>query len=280
MITRGALASSNPPPQADDATAETLELSEVPAAVVCAICGDALCPGCLDLDESTRPSGVVAVVPWEREGQGVLRRLWATARLATLCCESFFGALPTGETTKAFRFALLSELLTVAGLIVTTAPLLLAVLPMPIVAVIATPEWSVPLARGLAYTVPGLALTMVAIHAAHGIGLDLGARRQGSRRSRGMGLRFGLYACGWDLVTLPLGIAIVTVSDGFGAGRDAAKLALNAPGRAARAYLRQYHGVVDPDRLRRAQRYGVLSAVFVLLWFVVALSVAFLARTL
>lgn len=280
MTMRGALASSNPPAQADDTTAEALELSEVPAAVVCAVCGDALCPGCLDLDETTRPSGVVAVVPWEREGQGLLRRLWSTARLATLSCESFFGALPSGESAKAFRFALLSELVTVAGLVLTTAPLVLAMLPMPIVAVIATPEWSSTLGRILAYTVPALALTMIATHAAHGIGLDIGARRQGSRRTRGLGLRFGLYACGWDLVTLPLGIAIVSVNEGFGAGKDAAKLALQAPGRAARAYLRQYHGLLDADRVRRAQRYGLLCAVLVLLCFLVTLLVAFLARTL
>ena len=35
--------------------------------------------------------------------------------------------------------------------------------------------------------------------------LDTAARRQGSQNP-GRGLRFGLYGCGWDLVTLPLGL--------------------------------------------------------------------------
>ncbi|MGH7437003.1 MAG: hypothetical protein ACRENE_15120, partial [Polyangiaceae bacterium] len=53
--------------------AEELVDAEVPAAVVCAQCGDADCPGCLR--ENTR-SGVVAVVPWERPGASSLVRLW------------------------------------------------------------------------------------------------------------------------------------------------------------------------------------------------------------
>ena len=48
---------------------------EVPAAVLCAACGQADCPGCT---AATTPSpGVVAIVPWERGAP--LDRLWATA---------------------------------------------------------------------------------------------------------------------------------------------------------------------------------------------------------
>ena len=60
---------------------EELVEADVPATVVCAHCGDADCPGCLN--EITR-SGVVAVVPWERPGTSSWTRLWATARATTL----------------------------------------------------------------------------------------------------------------------------------------------------------------------------------------------------
>ena len=39
---------------------------EVPAAVLCALCGQADCPGCTAATE--HESGVLAIVPWERSG--------------------------------------------------------------------------------------------------------------------------------------------------------------------------------------------------------------------
>src|SRR5687768_15929632 len=81
-----------------------LELVEVPAAVVCALCGKPDCPGCLPLDERTNASGVVAIVPWERPTHGLLTRLWATARLTTLSHREFFASLPEGEALAPLRF--------------------------------------------------------------------------------------------------------------------------------------------------------------------------------
>jgi len=44
---------------------------DVPAAVLCAVCGQADCSGCSPADEQA--SGVMAIVPWERPG-GMLKR--------------------------------------------------------------------------------------------------------------------------------------------------------------------------------------------------------------
>src|SRR6186713_1593071 len=86
-----------------------LDLSEVPAAVVCATCG---LPECnCEVDRPSAFSGVVAIVPWERPGGGWLSRLWATAKLATLSPESFFAALPPGGALAPLAFACLAELL-------------------------------------------------------------------------------------------------------------------------------------------------------------------------
>src|SRR5579862_284294 len=87
--------------------------SEVPAAVVCAHCGDADCPGCRN--EQTR-SGVVAIVAWERPGAPSLVRLWATARATTFEADRFFESLPDGPIAPALRFAFTSEMIASAAM--------------------------------------------------------------------------------------------------------------------------------------------------------------------
>jgi hypothetical protein len=238
---------------------ETFELMDVPAAVVCAVCGDAECAGCAGLDEPTNASGVLAIVPWERPGASATRRLWTTAKLTTQSSETFFGALPDGDPVAALRFALICEVLAVTGLCVALVPVALLFAPWLATAVVHDPALRTLLGRALACAIPGVGLVMVAVHAAHGIGLDLGARRQGAQR-RGRGLRFGLYACGWDLVTLPLGLALIAIGDGMGAALRAAPLSLTVPGRAARAYL---IGVqrLDEQQAGRAARFALAVSV-------------------
>ena len=63
---------------------------EIPAAVLCATCGQADCPGCTAASDTE--SGVVAIVPWERSG-AVWTRLWATARATTQGAEALHGPL-------------------------------------------------------------------------------------------------------------------------------------------------------------------------------------------
>jgi hypothetical protein len=257
-------------------SSETFELIDVPAAVVCAACGSSECAGCSGVDETTHASGVVAIVPWERPGLGAVRRLWTTAKLATRSSESFFGALPEGDPTPALRFAFLAELCAVAGLAVALLPIALLFAPWLATAVVHDEALRAALGRALFCAIPGFALAMVALHAAHGFGLDLGARRLGSRR-RGRGVRFGLYACGWDLVTLPLGLAVVAVGDGLGEALKTAPLSLTVPARAARAYLMGVHRLDEHDA-RRAARFAIGVSVGVLGAFgvgCVALAIAF-----
>jgi hypothetical protein len=206
--------------------------ADVPAAVVCAHCGDADCPGCLH--EQTR-SGVVAIVPWERPGAS-LSRLWATARATTLDSERFFESLPDGPVAPALRFAIVSEL------IASTAMGLLLLAPVALMA----PAWlkhvlaeeTLTVARFIAVGIPLLAGILVAAHAAHGWALDRGARRTGVRGATTRALRFGLYAAGWDLVVGPLGAIVLAVKEGAGAAVSIGGIGVGLPGRSARAFLR------------------------------------------
>lgn len=258
-----------------------LELIDVPAAVVCAVCGQPDCAGCSsELNETTHGSGVIAIVPWERPGLGLFDRLWSTARLATMSCEAFFGRLPEGELIPALRFAMVAELFALSGFAIALAPLVLFVTPGLRQAIVESAELRGILLRGLIAGIPLLASAMVGLHALHGWALDYAARRAGSTRRRPRGVRFGLYSCGWDLVTLPLGLALVAIRDGFGSARRAAPLGLTAPISAANAYLRGVHQLSD-DQARSAARFGnsiafgtalavvltAVTAVTLLAWF-------------
>ncbi len=229
---------SRPDVEVDEGALELLELSEVPAAVVCATCG---LPECnCELDRPSAFSGVMAIVPWERPGGTVLSRLWATAKLGTLSPAAFFSALPPGGVVAPLAFAVLSETLAALGLCATFGGLGLLIVPTLGGELLRNPSLQGYLVHGLAWGVPGLSLAMVLLHAAHGVALDASARREGSRQN-GRGLRFGLYACGWDLVTLPLGLLLLTLTDGpVSALRHSAR-GLTAPNSAALAYLGHVH---------------------------------------
>jgi hypothetical protein len=203
---------------------------------------------------------VVAIVPWERPGGTVLTRLWATAKLATLSPSAFFSALPPGGVAAPLAFAVLAEALAALGLCVTFGSLALLVVPALGGELVGNKALRSMLLHGLAWAVPGLSIAMVVLHACHGIALDAAARREGSRQS-GRGLRFGLYSCGWDLVTLPLGLLLLTFTDGpFTALRHSAR-GLTAPGSAALAYLGHVHHFERDVALRVSRR--AVGTVFV-----------------
>jgi hypothetical protein len=212
---------------------EELVEADVPATVVCAHCGDADCPGCLN--ELTR-SGVVAVVPWERPGTSAWTRLWATARATTFDADRFFETMPDGPLGPALRFAIASEM------IASAAMGLLLFVPLTILA----PGWVKHLLldegglllRVVVAGVPALAALLVAAHVAHGWALDLGARRSGARGATTRAIRFGLYATGWDLVIGPLGAVVVALKEGLRASFSIAGIGMGLPGRSARAFLR------------------------------------------
>lgn len=248
-----------------------LELSEVPAAVVCATCG---LPECnCELDRPSSFSGVVAIVPWERPGGTMLSRLWATAKLATLSPEPFFSALPPGGIAAPLGFGVLAEAIAAVGLCATFGALALVVLPSLGTELIANPALRSLLLRVFGWGVPGLTIAMVLLHAAHGVALDAAARREGSRQS-GRGLRFGLYACGWDLVTLPLGLLVLMLTDGpLSALRHSAR-GLTAPNSAAVAYVQHAHRFERDAAVRAARRAVTLVFVPVVALIVVGFAAA------
>ncbi len=230
-----------------------LELVEVPAAVVCATCGLPECS--CEIDRPSSFSGVVAIVPWERPGGTLLSRLWATAKLATLSPEPFFSALPPGGVAAPLAFGVLAETLAGAGLCATLGGLAALLFPSLAAELFANALLRGLVVEGLCWGVPALSLAMVLLHAAHGAALDAAARRAGSLQ-KGRGLRFGLYACGWDLVTLPLGLLVLTFTDGPLTALRYSARGLTAPNSAAVAYVAHVHRF-ERDLASRAARRAV-----------------------
>ena len=211
------------------------ELVDFPAAVVCALCDD---PECLGCEHEQSRSGIVAIVAWERPMVPPMTRLWATARSTTRDAESFFEALPDGPVMPALRFAALCELMAVSSFFV---------LLVPIAAVVA-PEWLTHIvmdapARSLALRLivlglPAFAGLLVVAHAAHGLSIDRGATKQGAQSRKTRALRFGLYACGWDLVIGPLGALLIALKEGAKNTLEILNLGSGLPTRATKAFLR------------------------------------------
>jgi hypothetical protein len=245
-------------PAKSDPDDPALDWVDVPAAVVCAFCGKPDCAGCIDVAENTSASGVVAIIPWERPGLGWVTRMWSTARLATLSHREFFASISEGAFRPAFEFALVAELLASTGVALCFGGAI-ALVPGFLTTALSDAVVRHVLLRVLAFGVPGLATLMVVLHATHGLMVDRAARAGGSRK-RGRGLRFGLYACGWDLVTLPLGLLVVLCTEGLGATKRAATSAFTVPAQATQAYLSSIHALSPTAARRAASRANVHTA--------------------
>jgi hypothetical protein len=126
--------------------------------------------------------------------------------------------------------------------------------------VIADPNMRERAFQWFAIGIPALALWMVVAHASHGAALDVGARRVGGRPQRRRALRYGLYACGWDLMTGPLGAIWMLFSRGIKATGEVMTLAMTVPGKASRALLSGVYGLPEED-VNKAHRWGTKTAV-------------------
>ncbi len=248
-----------PPPDRDSSndSRDTFgDYLDVPATVVCAYCGDADCGGC---ENDLSRSGIVSVVAWERSGPA-LSRLWSTARSTTRDTEGFFELLPDGPIMPALRFAAACELLATSAAFVGTV----------VIAALLAPEWVKslafdPSARNIAFRVvvlglPAFASLLVMAHAVHGLSINVGATRSGVRSARTRALRFGLYACGWDLVMGPIGAVVVLWKEGLAAAGSLAGSLNNLPTRATKAFLRGCYRL-DGEQAKRALHASYVGAI-------------------
>lgn len=243
---------------------ESSDLLDVPATVVCAFCGEADCGGC---ESEHSRSGVLAIVPWERARVPMLTRLWSTARATTRDAEAFFELLPDGPLLPAFRFAATCELLASTAFFTGFVIVAAVVAPGWVKHTALDPAARLTALRIIVVGLPAFAALTVLAHAAHGLAVDVGAARNGARHARSRAVRFGLYACGWDLLLGPIGACIVAAKEGVRAASALTGTHAGLPTRAVRAFLRGAYRL-DGERARKALDVS---------WTGAALATAFVA---
>jgi hypothetical protein len=231
-------------PARPDLDEDGVDSIDVPAAVICALCGRGDCPGCFE--DRTGASGVIAIIPWERTPAPWRGRFFATVQATTRGAEGFFCAMPDGSISPAFRFALLAEAFAVASTAAVIAPLVVLGMPGLLLRFVSNSTTREAVALATLVGVVGFTALLIMGHAVHGLSLGRGSSR--SRR-----LRFALYGCGWDFGSSPAGLVAATFADGVRAGMSLLGSSLTAPGRAievAVGALFQLEG----EAARRAKR--------------------------
>ncbi len=236
---------------------DPFDTSEVPAAVVCAQCGRPDCPGCGTYEENTLPSGVIAIVPWERPIGSSWSRLWSTAIAGTRSASTFFGPIARGDLASPLRFALVTEFLAVGSVALVLILGALAVARGELVSVMADPHARNLVLRLVLLGVPAFALLLVFAHAVHGLALDRGARRAGAREHRLQAVRFGLYSAGLDLMTSPLGLIYTLLTAGVRPMLSLLPASIEVPSVSTNALLRRtYH--LDDAGVPKARRFATV----------------------
>lgn len=228
-------------------TSEGCDERDVPPAVLCASCGRIECAGC----EGAKPYATVEpALAWEGGGS-VSHRLWLTAERSSNEPTRTFGTLPEGTLRSALAFALLAETMAIASFALLVVAIALALAPQLSLRVLSHPV-------GIAYVLGGVAAassTMVALHAIWGACLEFGAGATPARLRQS--LRFGLYACGWDLLTSPAGVVATLKSKGPSQTMAVIGNAIRAPRPALRAYQEELRHF-EPAARRRALRLSIV----------------------
>lgn len=223
---------------------------------LCARCGLPSCGGCLQ-SAAAPASGL----PWEDTPRPWLERLWQTALDTSTEPERVFAELTPGRVSPALGFALLSETLALGSLVLLGSAGLWLGAPEVGQKLLRDPE---AIAAGLALLAASV-LLMLVLHVLWGICLDVGAGYGRGPLDVRHGARFGLYACGWDLMTSPIGVFWSLLFAGPLRGFAPVGAAARAAWPAQRAYLEACRGFGADARRRGVRLAAVVVGAVVLL---------------
>jgi hypothetical protein len=181
--------------------------------------------------------------------------------------EIFFGQMRPGPLLPAVTFAVICETVAIFGFSLVWASLFAVFFP----------QWALHAARSPTFLGLGVAiflslLTLVVfVHVLWGLTLEWGVSRTKNAPDYRQGFRFGLYACGWDLLTSPLGL-LWGILRGSNRGPFGLLVAgARAPRRAFVSYLRDHRGLDETQRKRASwisiwTTTTVMAGVFLLLF--------------
>lgn len=258
--------------ETQDASRTAAEEDGVPPVSVCVRCGSSTCSGCAPADASARVH-----LPWEDSRRHWAVRLWQTALWSGVEPERMFGELRAGRVGPALGFALLAETLALGSLAAIGVAVLWIGVPDLARQLLQHP---LALLACLALFAASV-LLMLLLHVLWGVSLDLGGSFGSGTLSVRHGARFGLYACGWDLMTSPIGLLCSLLVRGPIRGFAPVRAAARAARPAQRAYLEACRGYPAPARRRAlALAMVVVGLVVAVLCAAVAGALVWLSRQL
>jgi len=262
----------SPSPPRPSADGEPYEL-DIPPAIACARCGQSSCEGC-QLASSVPPSGLLGEqepggkLPWETWAGGpYLKRLIVTAAVTVHPDQECFKTREVGPVGRALHFAIVAEGCAIASFAVPWALAFAAVFPEFSWDLLQSPQvlWVALL------LLPLMTAFVVGIHVLWGVLLEWAIQLRGIRPAYKLGQRFGLYACGWDLIASPAGILLLWWVSDRRAVLRALGHARRVPRRAVFAYLEEGRNLE-----RTLQKRVVTTGIIVLSLLLLAASLALL----
>lgn len=180
---------------------------DIPPQTVCVRCARTDCEGC------AAPEPQRQALAWENSAS--VRSLWLTALQTVRDVEGWVGAIEHAHIGRALGFACLAESLAALSFCPLIAGSWVGLAKLGFVAAPSVTS----LAVGSLLFALGFAALLVALHLLFGVSLELHAMVFGERRgavsvdasrvqtSQGAHC-LALYACGWDVLTSPLGVML------------------------------------------------------------------------
>jgi len=222
------------------------------------------------------------LIPFEQSELRFLERLFQTALNSAQDPSLVFGrALRSGNKATAFIFGLAAESLALGSLFLVGVALFTLLFPQ--IGAELVSDFHAWLWLG------ALHLSSVAfllfVHWLWGLLLDrssAGLRKDRTEGARGrepslaprLGIRFGMYSCGWDLITSPAGLVLLAVGLPRGTRLRALGDAMRVPRIAMRIYFRVALGLSEAEAARAERRVMRRGAVWILLGLAMLLMAA------
>lgn len=254
---------------------------DVPPVSSCLVCGQFGCGGCGERVQAVAPL-LSNLIPFERKELRFSKRFFETALNSAQDPAFVFGrALRTGGKKAAFVFGLTAEFFALGSLFLLGVLLFALVFPH-IASELFSDLDSWLLLGALHLSSVGFLLF---VHWLWGFALDHGsdgletspaetAFGERPRPAPKLGIRFGMYSCGWDLITSPAGLALLAFGLPRGTRLRAFADALRVPRIAMRIYLGVALGLSEADAAkaqRRAMRHG---SIWIIIGFLMLLAAA------
>jgi hypothetical protein len=191
-----------------------------------------------------------------------------TATQTAALDHAWISTLPTARLWRALAFAIWAELAAAASLGASALA----------IGLVLSPRFSLTYLRvdrtwlWMAALVAAFAALMVFLHLLWGLSLSVCLRRAAHSGGLKQSVAFGLYACGWDLLTSPLGALVALITTGGKSALATVQAGARAPRPALSAYLRGQRQL-DSTSARRVALASLIIPVLFATAVVIGLTV-------